>query len=96
MSCQANTHPYIFALCRYTLVTPLVGEEWGRPALVMRGWVPAAWRSDPAIRAPFQPTGKVQTPSLLRSARVGLALLEDGCYEYGRLAAGGLLTLDPQ
>ena len=45
--------------CRYTLITPLIGEEWGKGALIMRGWVPAAWRSDRDGRAPYEPQGLV-------------------------------------
>ena len=46
-------------LHRYVLVTPMVSEQWGTAALVMRGWVPDSWRSDPAARAPYQPSGQV-------------------------------------
>ena len=46
-------------LFRYLLVTPLVSEQWGTAALVMRGWVPDTWRNDPAAREPYQPAGQV-------------------------------------
>ena len=37
----------------------MVSEQWGTAALVMRGWVPDAWRNDPSARAPYQPAGEV-------------------------------------
>ena len=55
---------------RYTLITPLVSDERGKSALVMRGWVPAAWRSDPALRAPAEHHGKVSQPSKQEEASV--------------------------
>lgn len=46
-------------LCRYLLVTPIVAGEWGSAALVIRGWVPEAWRDDASVRQPHQPAGQV-------------------------------------
>ena len=43
----------------YVLITPLVSARWGKGVLVNRGWVPAEWRSDPALRAGGQPIGQV-------------------------------------
>jgi hypothetical protein len=45
--------------CRYVLITPLVDGEWGSGVLVNRGWVPAAWKTDAALRARCQPAGQV-------------------------------------
>ena len=42
------------------LITPVVDGEWGSGVLVNRGWVPAAWKTDPALRARCQPTGQVR------------------------------------
>ena len=49
--------------CRYVLVTPLVDSEWGGSVLINRGWVPAAWRTDAALRARCQPRGQVHNLS---------------------------------
>ncbi|KAK9787505.1 hypothetical protein WJX73_010878 [Symbiochloris irregularis] len=51
----------------YSLVTPLLPDEWGRAALVMRGWVPAAWRTDPAMREGSEPQGQVCVEGVIRS-----------------------------
>ena len=50
--------------CRYTLITPLYSPEWGKWALVNRGWVPAQWRDDPGWRRSQEPQGW-RWPSLL-------------------------------
>ena len=47
------------ALCRYTLVTPMLANDCGKAVLVMRGWVPAVWKTDPAVREGFEPAGQV-------------------------------------
>lgn len=51
----------------YTLVTPLMANEWGKGALVMRGWVPATWRSQPGLRESHQPAGKVHVEGVVRT-----------------------------
>ena len=60
-SCNAIEGPesQLSWLCRYLLVTPMVSEQWGTAALIIRGWVPDTWRSDPAAREPYQPAGQV-------------------------------------
>ena len=40
-------------------MTPMVASEWGSAAMVIRGWVPEAWRHDPSAREPHQPQGQV-------------------------------------
>ena len=40
------------------LITPLVAEGWERAVLVNRGWVPAAWRDDAALRSHGEPSGQ--------------------------------------
>ncbi len=51
---------------RYVLITPLVSEGWDRAVLVNRGWVPAAWRDDAAVRAQGEPSGQAR-PHILPS-----------------------------
>ena len=48
------------------LVTPLHSDEWNRPVLVNRGWVPSTWRSDPQFRQQWETSGAVSLEAVTR------------------------------
>ncbi len=52
--------------CRFMLVTPLHSDEWNRPVLVNRGWVPSTWRSDPQFRQQWETSGAVSLEAVTR------------------------------
>ncbi|KAK9832527.1 hypothetical protein WJX81_006045 [Elliptochloris bilobata] len=52
----------------YVLITPLVTEGWERAVLVNRGWVPAAWRDDAALRSHGEPSGQVEVEGIVRGS----------------------------
>ena len=62
--------------CRYVLITPLVASDWGRAALVNRGWVPKQWRTDPKFRLPHEEKGQVHQE--LNSIETWLAMHDSG------------------
>lgn len=46
---------------RYQLITPLYSQQFEKPVLVNRGWVPATWRSDAEIRQQWESKGSDNT-----------------------------------
>lgn len=50
----------------YMLITPLHSDEWNKPVLVNRGWVPATWRSDPAFRQQWETAGSTSLETVTR------------------------------
>lgn len=52
--------------CRFMLVTPLHSDEWNRPVLVNRGWVPSTWRSDMQFRQQWETSGTVSLEAVTR------------------------------
>ena len=48
------------------LITPLHSDEWNKPVLVNRGWVPATWRSDPAFRQQWETAGSTSLETVTR------------------------------
>jgi len=48
------------------LVTPLHSDEWNRPVLVNRGWVPSTWRSDTQFRQRWETSGTVSLEAVTR------------------------------
>lgn len=52
--------------CRFMLVTPLHSDQWNRPVLVNRGWVPSTWRSDAQFRQQWETSGTVSLEAVTR------------------------------
>ncbi|DBB15985.1 TPA: hypothetical protein ACH3X3_003354 [Trebouxia sp. C0006] len=50
----------------FMLVTPLHSDEWNRPVLVNRGWVPSTWRSDTQFRQQWETSGTVSLEAVTR------------------------------
>lgn len=50
----------------FMLVTPLHSDQWNRPVLVNRGWVPSTWRSDAQFRQQWETSGTVSLEAVTR------------------------------
>ncbi|DBA82252.1 hypothetical protein WJX79_003765 [Trebouxia sp. C0005] len=54
------------AINGFMLVTPLHSDDWNRPVLVNRGWVPSTWRSDAQFRQQWDTSGTVSLEAVTR------------------------------
>lgn len=52
--------------CRYQLITPLHSDQWEKPVLVNRGWVPATWRSDTKLRQQWESSSNATLEAVTR------------------------------